>query len=327
MPARTFIKLIALLSIASLACNQPFDPRQPLQDQLVVFSILSTDRATQFVRVERNYMPAEYDALAYVSENSVDDVIVTLNDGRTIFRLRDTTFQRPDTTRFKFPIHAHIVSPLTVEYGRLYEITVESPKFGRAFGTASVPTKPMLVLGAAGSNVLENPGSHQGDEVIPFELLLSSNVKGYVGRLFIDYSVFENAGWIAGRIEVPVRYTYAGLTDYRYVAYAQLARRPSTQLFVTEYTNQMYNAALIQIAYVRYPKSRIIFNRIVYQLLQVEQNLYDYYKLSHAYDDYRSMRLDEPSYSNIVGGIGLVGAYTVDSLVHVLPEYFAYNRL
>ena len=66
--------------------------------------------------------------------------------------------------------------------------------------------------------------------------------------------------------------------------------------------------------------------RAVFQLLQLDPNSYGYYFTTHAYNDPQSMRLDEPMYSNIVGGLGLVGAYTLDSLVHVLPEDFDYNK-
>lgn len=38
------------------------------------------------------------------------------------------------------------------------------------------------------------------------------------------------------------------------------------------------------------------------------------------------MRLDEPAAYNVRGGVGLVGAYAVDSLVYLLREDFYGNR-
>ena len=60
--------------------------------------------------------------------------------------------------------------------------------------------------------------------------------------------------------------------------------------------------------------------------MQVERNLYAYFRVAHAYNDPHSTRLDEPLFSNAVGGVGGIGAYTVDSLVHILPENFVENR-
>jgi hypothetical protein len=64
----------------------------------------------------------------------------------------------------------------------------------------------------------------------------------------------------------------------------------------------------------------------VYQLLQIDKNLYSYYLTTHSYNDPHSTRLDEPFFSDVVGGVGLVGAYTLDSLMHILPENFAFDR-
>jgi hypothetical protein len=47
---------------------------------------------------------------------------------------------------------------------------------------------------------------------------------------------------------------------------------------------------------------------------------------THTYGDPHSIRLDEPVYSGVTGGVGVMGAYTLDSLVHILPENFAYDH-
>ena len=326
MRARIWLILLAALSLVSVVCNQPFEPRPPLQDQLVVFSILSTDRDAQFVRVERNYMPPDFSPQTYTSDNSLANAVVSLKDGNSTYDLHDTIFARPDTSRFKFPLRAYVLSPFVPQYGKSYEITVLSPELGRAVGKAIVPGKPMLAMGLSARDVLASPGSYKDDEGIPFEALLSDVTKGYIGRLFIDYSVLKGNGWVDGRIEVPIAYKYFDIHDFKYVINAQLTRRPTTHQMNVAYTNQMYNAALIEVAYSRFPASKLVFSRIVYQFLQAEQNLYDYYQVAHAFNDPYSTRLDEPIYSNIDGGVGVVGAYTLDSLVFPLPQHFVYNR-
>lgn len=50
--------------------------------------------------------------------------------------------------------------------------------------------------------------------------------------------------------------------------------------------------------------------------MQAEQYLYSYSSAVRQYRDPRSVRLDEPMYSNINGGVGQFGMYAVDSLVH-----------
>ncbi|HTY35812.1 MAG TPA: hypothetical protein VMH23_01810, partial [Bacteroidota bacterium] len=95
---------------------------------------------------------------------------------------------------------------------------------------------------------------------------------------------------------------------------------------VGNHLNSVYSRALIEIAYNKYGNTKIVFNRVVYQLLQADENVYAYYMTMHSYDDPHSTRLDEPFISSVQGGVGLVGAYTLDSLVHILPENFVFDR-
>jgi hypothetical protein len=326
MRSKLLISSCCILGVVSFSCDQIFSPRASFQSSLVVFAVLSPDRLVQFVRVEHTYMPDEYDALAYASDNSVSDASVTISDGYTAVLLRDTTLTRSDTTRFKLPIRAFAVDPFILKGGIQYEIVARSPALGVATGKVTVPNNATLALGAAARDVLNNPGGHPSGDPIPFEVLLSGFAKGFIGRLFVDYSVLRSGEWLEERIEVPIEYTFTGLNDFRSVSYAQLKRRPTSDQFITSYSNLMYNATLIEVSYVKYPSSKIVFNKIVFQFLQAEQNLYSYYLLAHSFSDPHSLRLDEPISSNIEGGVGLVGAYTLDSLVHLLPEGFVYNR-
>jgi hypothetical protein len=76
----------------------------------------------------------------------------------------------------------------------------------------------------------------------------------------------------------------------------------------------------------QYKSTRLIFKWATLVLLQADENLYDYYSVVHASRDPFSIRLDEPMISTVSGGLGLVGAYSLDSLVNILPENFWGNR-
>ena len=319
-----FIFLFTLLS----ACNQPFDPRAPLKEQLVVFSILSTDRDVQFVRVQSTYMPPEFNPLTYVSDNAITDAVVNIKGLSGNYILRDTILARQDTGRYTFPIHAYVLKPFVPQRGQWYDIIVQSPSLGVAFATIVVPEKTAISLTALGQSTLYFPHRHGPDEIIAFLANVSRYAKGYVGRLFIDYDVLKGTQWVEERIEVPVKSGAGEEKQYTLEAavYPRLAPRPSTTQTGFVFQNGYYNAMVNHVRSTVYPQRRIVFNRVVFQLLQVEENLYMYYNLVSAYEDPRSIRLDVPSYSNINGGIGFVGAYSLDSLVQILPENFIGNQ-
>jgi hypothetical protein len=191
-------------SFLFLSCNQPFDPRGTQERQLVVFSILSTDRSAQVVRVERDYMPQGFDAMGYTSDNSVPGATVLLKAGNVTYRLRDTTLVRGDTSRYKSPLHGYVVSSFTPEYGKSYEVTVQSDEFGSAYGSVTVPAKPYLTLEPSSSYVLENPVKSLREADILFPITLGANVRGFVARLLVDFDVLKNGEWVAERVEIPV---------------------------------------------------------------------------------------------------------------------------
>jgi hypothetical protein len=91
-------------------------------------------------------------------------------------------------------------------------------------------------------------------------------------------------------------------------------------------SHRFYIHAVVDAAYTKHLSSKIIFNRVVFQLLQIDQNSYNYIMITHSYHDPYSIRLDEPVLSNAAGGIGMVGCYTLDSVTHDLPENFVSNR-
>jgi hypothetical protein len=264
--------------------------------------------------------------MAYTTDISVVGASVSLKSGATTYLLRDTTFPRSDTSRYTSQLHGYVLNSFRPEYGKTYEVKAQSTQYGSVVGSVLVPAKPVLSLDASSYLILDYPIISPREANILFPIICGSNSKATIGRLFVDYDVLKDGEWIAERAEIPVRYKYSGLPDFTYVSYGTLTPTPASARTVGVYKNELYNKKLAELAYQTYFNTKIIFNRVVFQLLQVDPHLYDYYIVTHAYNDPHSTRLDEPSYSNILRGEGVVGAYTLDSLVHILPEGFGFNK-
>lgn len=319
------MRLVALPSflLICLACNDVFDARGPIEDKLVVYSILSTDRNLQFVRVGRSYMPNGSDPPVAWSDNALTDASVTITQSGTIYQLRDTMLLAFDSSRSEAPLHSYVLEGLSLEGGKMYTISVTSSHFGTAFGSVVVPRKPVLSLDPLSYSTLNDPTSQSKEQAIAFNVLLSGIAKGYVARLFIEYDVLLRNEWAQERVEVPIG--SADPTTYRLdqARYPVLVPRSNNSRIA--FLNGYYQAVLSELNW-KYRLTRLVFNRVVFQLLQVESNLYDYYSTVHGFGDPQSVRLDEPRFTNIRGGIGLVGSYSLDSLVQILPENFSGNR-
>jgi hypothetical protein len=322
----TIVLSICLLLSAS-GCNQPFDPRAPIEPQLVVFSVLSNDRTTQFVRVQSNYMPSGFDPATSLSDNSVTDAVVTLKDSLISYRFRDTVIERQDTTRYNFPMHIYGLPSFIPQRGRPYTLTIESPTMGTATASVTIPARSNIyVQGYSVESILRYPEVYTPDVAIPMSAQLSGYTQAYIGRLYLYYDVLKGTEWIEERVEVPLGSADSVGFNLIFPRYPDLTLLSGDQHVNMVFFNGYYLATIKERTFGRYEKLKIIYKWAVFVLLQTDLNLYNYYSTVHEFRDPRSIRLDEPMYSNVKGGTGMVGAYTLDSVVVVLPASFMGNR-
>jgi hypothetical protein len=331
VPGRLHSRLLigaVLMLMGLLSCDQPFDPRAPLDQKIVLYSVLSTDRDAQFVRAEENYMPSGFDPSGYISNNIVRDAIVTMKEPGRLYRLRDTSLARSDTTRYKFPLQMFTLTPFTPRRGISYDVLVQSPSLGVASASVVVPGKPTFNEDNASYAVLSNAMSRQPTDQITYTVQLSSIAKGYVPHLYVYYDVLKGSEWVEERVELPIG-TLSTHQDYFGLdlsTYPQMTSSPQTGLILVTYKNGFFQSVIRQLTSGQYANNKIIYKWVVFVLLQAEENLFNYYLAIQEFKDPRSIRLDEPLFTTVNGGLGFAGAYALDSLLFALPENFGGNR-
>ena len=319
--------ICTVIGAGLMSCNQPFDPRSPLDQQLVVYSLLSTDRDAQFVRVNSNYMPSGFDASAYTGDNAVRDASVTLSSYGSTGVFHGTSIPRPDTSRYKTPIFVYTMQPFIPRRGQAYQLVVQSPTMGSASATVVVPSKPSIVYDPASVTVLSNPLSARATSVAQFSVDLSSSAKGYSGHLYIYYDVLKGSKWVEERVEVPFSSSVKDTTySLDWARYQDLTPTPQSNKIVLQFTAGYLSTIVKHLTKEQYVDTHLIYKWIVFVVLQADQNFFSYFKSIRGYQDPLSIRLDQPVYSSINGAVGMVGAYSLDSVTYVLPENFNGNR-
>ena len=259
--------ILGLLYLFSVGCNQPFDPRAPLREQMVIFAVLSTDRDVQIVRVHRGYMPSGFDPLEHSSDDAITDAHVTISESATSYHLRDTVLLRPDTSRYKFPLHVYVLSPFTPQNGKSFKLFVQSRSLGTASASVTVPGKASLALSSHAHRILSRPESQEQVDVILFEALIADVAKGYIGRMFIDHSVLKGAEWIEERVEVPLDSPDRKSYSLERAWYPQLSPRSPAKQVSVAFLQGFYRAVITDLAFRKYPSEMLIFNRVVFQFL------------------------------------------------------------
>lgn len=316
-----------LFLCAISACSEPFDPRGPLEKQLVVYSVLSTDRDIQVVRVNTAYMPVGFDPNAYTSDDAVADAKVTISETGKVYALQYTVFPRPDTLRYKSPIGAYALSSFVPQHGKRYDLLVQSPSVGDAAASVVIPDKPLLGFSLSSLALLDDPLQKDSSTTIQCSVQLSNLAKGYYARLYIYYDVLKGSRWVEERMEVPISaYEYPKTYNLRLPVYPQLSSTPQSSNVAPQFRTGYLQNIIMKLTADQYKDTHLIYKWVVLVVFQADESLFKYYRSIQGYRDPLSIRLDEPFYSTIQGGVGMVGSYTLDSLTHLLPEKFNGNR-
>jgi hypothetical protein len=238
--------------------------------------------------------------------------------------MRDTLLVLEDTTRYKPPTRAYVLDPFIPAYGQTCEIVVQSIHHGVASASVVIPNKSKISLDPVQVQVLDHPENYTQDKRITFVVQLSDDVQGYVCRLYLYYDVLKGTRYVEERVEVPITSTDPSGFTLDTPLYPRLAAAPRTFKAGSSYLNGYYRGTVSTIN-SRY-KSRIFFKWVTFVVLQADKNLFRYYVATHPDQDPHSIRLDEPVFAGLNGGLGMVGAYSLDSLVNLLPGNFWGNR-
>lgn len=321
--ALTFVGLFVLMF---LGCDQSFDPRGALDKQMVVFAVLSTDRDVQYVRVQTGYMPPDYNPLSYSADPSLKDASVFIIASGKTYQLRDTLLAQPDTNRYKYPLRSYYLASFTPQRGRSYDVEVHSPSYGNTKTTVLVPGSPKISLVPEAEAILDQPDKNALGAFIGFNVQLSQNTKGFIGRFLLYYDVLKGSEWVEEAVEIPVASSDSSSFSLNIPKYPGMTAVTSTSQIGIVYRNGYYKGTINKLN-SHYSSTQLICKWVTFVVLQADKNLYEYYVSTHPSLDPYSIRLEPPTVSGVNGGLGVVGAYSLDSLVYLLPYDFWGNRL
>jgi len=317
-----------LVLVLVSGCNKSFDPRGRLDKRMVVFSVLSSDRDMQFVRVQSDYMPSGYDPLSYAADNALKDVSVRITEFGRYYDLRDSLVWTSDTSRYKFPIHTYYLDSFTPLRGRAYQVVIRSSSYGNLTAGITMPEKAKITLSTDLRQILDQPDKSAVGAFMTFAVQMSKYTRGYIARFYVYYDVLKQNEWVEEAVEVPIASADSGYFTINIPRYPRMTSASTSsltaQLAIT-YRNAYYKWTVNKVN-DQYKSTQVIFKWIAFVVLQADENLYAYYVSTHGEQDPYSIRLDEPLAFRAGSGVGVVGAYGLDSLVYLLPYDFWGNR-
>jgi hypothetical protein len=222
-------------------------------------------------------------------------------------------------------VHVFYLRAFTPQRGKPYQLNVVSTQYGEVSGSVMIPDAPKITLQGDTREILDRP--HKAPLFAPmiFAVQLSKNTRGYIARLILYYDVLKGAEWFEEAVEIPITSHDSSSFSMDLPVYPTMTAALSTSggSFVTK---NGYYKGILNKKNSQYHDTQLIFKWATLVVLQADKNLYEYYANTHTSMDPFSMRLDEPLVSSVRNGIGLVGAYSLDSTVYLLPYDFYGNR-
>lgn len=321
MPRRDILRmLLALCCILSSGCEEELNPKGPFLDAVVVFGVLSPGRADHIVRVATTYDPPAFDPLQHTSSNQIANATVTVEAGGDIVRLHDTTFARRDPGRYQDSIKAYVFSAPTLQRGTPYTLSVSAPGYATVTATTTPPSTGILEIDLDSRPAITTPDVAREDLIIYAQP--ANDAEGHMVRIFLEYEVVSQNPGVIQREEIPmVINDYQDCLTYQ-ASYPQIRRRQNIagrELWIFPFQN--YARTILRIL-KQYEGEMVRFPRTVIVLVQADEHLYKYYSLVGGFRDEFSIRVDEPNYTNIQGGLGVFGAVSADTIFVGLPATF-----
>lgn len=308
------VRLIFLILVLLGGCDTSFDPKGPFLDRLVVYGILTPVNQTHYVRLFTTYDPPEFDPMGNTSSNQISNAVVSLSYDTTTAALRDTVIPRDDPGRYTDSLRVFIASPLSISRGKMYSLTVNSPVYGILTATTRVPASPIEVNIDVDSRFsLTTPDKGRAD--ISIFVTPSLTAEGHAVRIFVEYELpVADPGTIVTE-EIPIEITsYQNCSSFE-VEYPRVRRRElvgSRELW--KFPLENYRRALVRI--LKAHEGVVIdFKRVYVEVVQTDEHLYKYYSVVNGFQDQYSIRVDQPNYTNINGGLGVFGSFVSDTVV------------
>ncbi len=280
-------------------CNQPFQPDGAYDGRLAVYAVLTSSSDTQYVRIIRTYQSTPGPDVT----GAVVDIIP--GNGKPAVHFHDTTVVHTDAPGTTATYNVYVAYGFHPEPYISYQLTATSPGTGSAGGTT-------VGLGPAVTTLL-NPsslGSSPDSIVVASEFGTSAGA--YVLRLYVEYQFTINGVTTVEKAEVPVGSTVDGVGNVTNV-YPSFARVPAVSTgngFATGMTwfPKSYFAATESGIIASHPAGSVRFTSVLYTMTQIDDALYDYYYILNGAPDPSTIRLDEPDFTNITNGLGVIAS-------------------
>lgn len=310
----------ALSAMINISCEEDFSPKAEFKEKYVLWCIVNADyiygNTSHYAVLAKTYDVDGLDPAA----NRIDPVLtgadIRLYADDIEYKFVQDTMNRADTTRYDSTFIYYRSAPVKLRFGSNLSITAKLPGGEVLSSETRLPLNMGLEFSEAfdkGISTINRDASSEwsvgwetnGDHLFfPSLVILYTKKEGEVVETKIQ--------------NVPLRY----INNQPY--YPDYSKEPGVS-----YTFNAIDSAMAMLSAGDTMKENYTIKNFIFALLEFDTPLSYYYSSINGYLDNYSIRLDESTYSNIRGGLGIFGStFYIARSFSVSGQYvqkFGYN--
>lgn len=305
--------------IAVISCDDQVNPKTDFKDVYALNCVIRGDTSIQVATITRSYNVDGFDPLT----NSNDPFIkgakikLTFEDTGENFLFRDTSLIRPEGSRYTTPMSYYYIENFKPFYSRPISIEAVLPN-GKVLSAKS--NTLYISRYALVDKSYTIPIVNIGKSIIFSWSVITQSTKDvqvyYVPELVISYAKIQNGVQVELQKKVPLYYLEG--ENGGYPIYPSIQGDITSAIFDT----LAIGRSLKEISANDPNKQNYIIHKAIFRLLITDKNLAVYYAAQKTFLDEFSVRVTQPEFTNINGGLGIFGTLNSTQIdVPIKPDY------
>ena len=296
---------IVFLSLLIYSCEENFSPKADFAEKYILYCVMNVDSSKQTAVLLKSYDVEGFDPYSNTESSFVSGADIRIRQKDRVFFMKDTSAIIENASRYPVPINFYYVEDFLSIGNDSIEIVATLPSGKKLYGISKAP-----------NNISFDPSS---DRILPpeekslftFSWTSPESSRWYLPKL--DF--FYIKGGITHKKTIPVTYesengswkpVYPVISNNNYV----------------NFTLSALDSSFAQISQGDPNKSGYKILGAVLSLLVFDEPLSNYYSTTNGFLDDFTVVLDETDYTNITGGLGIIGLYKQQQTGAIFKEEY-----
>lgn len=302
-----FIFLLLISSLVFISCEDQVNPKGELKDITALNCIIRGDTSLQIATLSHSYNVSGFDPYENKTDPCIKGAYIRIIYGKSTYVLKDTSSSRADTGRYNTPVDYYYTNKFSIVNSGPISIYAVLPNHKILSASSYLIETSNLYFQFKYSEKI--PMDRSVDDAYKYSWDYLAVTKGsenvyYAPDLLIYYYVNNNGQKIKYTKRVPTFYA-STLNDKP--MYPEIQKNIN---YVT-YDTTAIRRSLLEISMNDPQKSNYIIEKAVFRIMLLDNSLAAYYSAQKTFLDEFSVRVNQPDFTNVTGGVGVFGVYTV----------------